>query len=325
MRVVVTGGAGFIGSHLIEALVARGDTVTCIERLGAPRAWIAGLPLTFAPVGLDDDAALTSLLDGAELVFHLAGLTDATTPGAYYAVNTEGTAHLMRAAAALPSPPRVLLLSSLAAVGPNRDDGPLDSDTVPYPLSHYGHSKLLAEQVVHAYADRVPATILRLPSVYGPRERGVLKFFQLVRRGVALTVGGWDRQATFLYVQDTVQGLLAAAGASRAVGRTYCLGHPQPVSWEQFAAAAGRALGRRPRLVTVPAPLAWGIAAGSELCAYLRRSSAILNREKMREITQRRWVCDPSRAMAELGFDPRYDIERGVLATARWYRAAGWV
>jgi nucleoside-diphosphate-sugar epimerase len=153
----------------------------------------------------------------------------------------------------------------------------------------------------------------------------VLKFFQMVRHGVALTVGGWNRQATFLYVQDTVQGLLAAAQASCAVGRTYCLGHPRPVSWKEFAAAAGRALGRQPHLVSIPASVAWGIAAGSELCAYLRRSSAILNREKMREITQRRWVCDPSRAMAELGFDPRYDIERGVLATAQWYQAAGWV
>src|SRR3989475_1600463 len=195
MRAVVTGGAGFIGSHLIEALVQRGDEVVCVERPGASRRWLDGLDVCYRDSGLEDVAQLAAALAGANVVFHLAGLTEARSPRDFYAVNTEGTARLFRAAAAHNGgAPRVVLMSSLAALGPCRNGDRLSPDTVPYPISHYGHSKLLAEAVAHAFADRVPATIIRPPSVYGPRERGVLKLFQLVRRGIALSVGSWDRE-----------------------------------------------------------------------------------------------------------------------------------
>ena len=259
-------------------------------------------------------------------MFHLAARTEARRPADFYAVNTDGTERVLRAAAAHDGrAPRVILMSSLAALGPCRNGDRLSPDTVPYPLSHYGHSKLLAEAIAHAFADRVPVTIIRPPAVYGPRERGVLKLFQLVRRGVAVTVGGWDREVSLLYVKDLVQGLLAAARTEGAVNRTYCLGHPEPVTWHAFARAVGRALGRRPVLVSVPAPVAWLVALGAETCARLRSAAAVVNRERVREMTQERWVCDPSRAMSEIGFRPEYHVARGVAETATWYREAGWI
>src|SRR5206468_1505386 len=100
MSAVVTGGAGFIGSHLIEALVARGDEVVCVERPGAPRRWLEGLDLSYRDSGLDNERALSAAFAGADVVFHLAGLTEARAPRDFYAVNTEGTARVFRAAAA---------------------------------------------------------------------------------------------------------------------------------------------------------------------------------------------------------------------------------
>src|SRR2546426_283860 len=148
MRAVVTGGAGFIGSHLIEALVQRGDEVVCVERPGASRRWLDGLDVCYRDSGLEDVAQLAAALAGADVVFHLAGLTEARSPRDFYAVNTEGTARLFRAAAAHNGgAPRVVLMSSLAALGPCRNGDRLSPDTVPYPISHYGHSKLLAEAV----------------------------------------------------------------------------------------------------------------------------------------------------------------------------------
>ena len=326
MRVAVTGGAGFIGSHLIEALVGRGDEVVCVERAGAPRRWIERLPLAYRETGLDDVGALIAAFEGADVVFHLAGLTQARSAAEYYAVNTEGTAQVLRAAAGHNgSAPRVVLMSSLAAIGPCRNGDLLSPDSVPSPLSHYGHSKLLAEAVMHAYADRVPTTILRLPSVYGPRERAVHALFRLVQHGVALTVGSWDREVSLLYVKDLVQGLIAAATAPGAVGRTYCLAHPEPVTWAEFARAVGRAVGRDPVLLSVPPALARVIAVAAEAWAAVRRGAAVFNRERVREIRQHRWVCDPSRAIAELGFRPQYPVARGVAETAAWYREAGWL
>ena len=325
MRAVVTGGAGFVGSHLIEALVARGDEVLCLERPGARRGWLGGLAVDYRECGLDP-AGLAGALDGADVVFHLAALTEARRPADHYRVNTEGTAHVLRAAARYNGrAPRVILMSSLAALGPNRGRAPLSPDSVPYPISHYGNSKLLAEAVMHAYADRVPGVILRFPSIYGPRERGVLILFKLVSRGVALTVGDWNREVSLMYVADVVNALIAAGTSDHAVGRTYCLGYPQPVTWGDFAAAVGRVLGRAPALVSIPELVARAVAVGAELVGALRHRAAILNRERLREMVQPRWVCDPSLAIAELGVEPQYGPERGVPETAAWYRGAGWL
>ncbi len=325
MRAIVTGGAGFIGSHLIEALIGRGAEVVCVERRGARRGWLAGAAIEWAPIGLDDPAALRDVVRGADVVFHLAGLTQARHAADYFEVNAEGTARVLEAAAAQKRAPRFVLLSSLAALGPCRNGDALTRYTVPQPLSHYGLSKLAAEAAVHAYADRVPATILRLASVYGPRERGVLAMFQLVRHGLALTVGGWDRELSLIYVKDVVGVLLAVAEATQTIGRTYCVAHPDPVSWRDFALEVGRALAREPRLVSVPVGLARPIARTAELYAAARRAAAVLNRERVREIAQERWVCDPADLIADTGYTPEYPISRGVPETAAWYREAGWL
>jgi nucleoside-diphosphate-sugar epimerase len=326
MRTVVTGGAGFIGSHLIEALVARGDDVVCVERAGASKRWLHGLAADIRDHGLEDPARLTAALDGADLVYHLAGLTEARRPADYYHVNTTGTARVLQAAAEQPrTPPRVVLASSLAAIGPCVGNQVVSLDSVPRPISHYGQSKLLAEVMMHAYADRVPGVILRPTSVYGPRERGVLKFFQLVQHGIALTIGGWGREICLLYVGDLVQGLLAAGTNPQAVGRTYYLAYPHPITWRDFADAVGRALDRHPFRVSVPRPIAKVVAIGAEVGAFLGRTAAILNRERVREMTQARWVCDVGRSVAELGFRPAFPLDRGVSLTAAWYREAQWI
>jgi nucleoside-diphosphate-sugar epimerase len=327
MKAIVTGGSGFIGSHLIEALVAAGHEVACVERVGGTKGWIEELPVGWEPIGLSDVGQLRRVLEGVDVVFHLAGLTEAIRPADLYEVNTVGTSNVLEAAATWNgSAPHVILLSSLAAIGPCRNGNALSPDTIPFPLSHYGNSKLLAEAVLHAFSDRVPTTVVRLPSTYGPRERAVLMLFRMVTRGIALTIGGWHREASMVYVGDVVQGLLAAGHErERAAGRTYCFAHPMPITWADFAEAAGEAIGRRPRLLSVAAGVALPIAIGCELLARMGHRPAILNRDRVRELAQARWVCDPSRAIDEIGFDPRYTLERGTRATVAWYRKAGWI
>ncbi len=324
MRAVVTGGAGFAGSHLIEALLARGDEVACIERSGARQGWLSGLPAQWHPVGLQDVARLRGILADADVVFHLAALTEGRSARDCYVVNTEGTDHLLRAAAAAPSPPLVVFMSSLAAAGPGRNGEPLDARTVPCPLSHYGQSKLMAEAVVHAWADRVPATILRFPAVYGPRDVMVPKLLRMIQHGVAVTVGDWDRPLSLVYVADAVAGLLAAA-SPEAAGRTWCIAHPETVTWMDFVGAAGRALGRRPLRVSLPESVARVFAVASEGCAHLRGRAAQLNRDRVRELTGRSWVCDPTPAMHELGFAPAWPLARGIDETVAWLRGQRWI
>ena len=128
-----------------------------------------------------------------------------------------------------------------------------------------------------------------------------------------------------LYVRDAVQGLLEAGDTPRAAGRTYCVAHPEPVTWRSVADAIGRALHRKPRLVSVPVEVARLIAVLAEGCAKVRHAAAVLNRERVRELTQQRWVCDVSPAQRELGFAPEYPIGRGAAEAARWYEEERWL
>jgi dihydroflavonol-4-reductase len=326
MRAVVTGAAGFVGSHLVERLIERGDDVVAVERPRAPRGWLRGLDLEFHACGLDSAERLADVFAGADVVFHLAALTEARTPAECYAVNTIGTANVVRAMAAAPGAPgRLVFMSSLAAVGPSRPDARLDRASTPLPLSDYGRSKLQAEAVVHAWSDRVPAVICRFPAVYGPRDRVVLKLFRMVSHGVALTVGPWHRQVSLVHVADAVSGLLAAAAAPTAPGRTYFLAHPQPATWGDFVAAVAASLGRDPLRIALPVGAARAVAVAAEAAARLRRRAAVLNRDRVRELAQPAWVCDVGAATAELGFLPRFALQTGVDDTASWLRRQRWI
>jgi nucleoside-diphosphate-sugar epimerase len=331
VRAVVTGGTGFIGSHLVEELLRRGDEVVCITRPGAVRRWIAGARARFVDCGFQDGRQLARMMAGADVVFHIAGRTHGL-PAELYASNTSATARLVRAAAAQGSAggaPHVILASSIAAVGPCRDGVALTSATSPAPISRYGRSKLAAEAQVRRYAGRLPATILRLPSVYGPREQGLFRLIKWITRGFAVTVGTWDREASLIYVRDLVQGMIAAAMSppGAPVVRLYYLAHPAPVSWAAFAAAVGRAVGRGsdPIRVSLPRGPALAFARCADWVAALRHRSSSLNRDRVCEISQRRWVCDPSSAIGELGFAPSFTLEEGMRETVAWYRAAGWL
>ncbi len=326
MRAIVTGGAGFVGSHLVEKLLTNGDDVVCLERPGASRGWLTNGDVEFHDCGLSDVDTLHRHVKGADVVFHLAALTEAKTPADCYEVNTNGTANLVQAIAACGlSVPRLVFMSSLAAVGPDLTGQSLDQDSPPLPLSHYGRSKLHAEAVIHAFADRVPAVICRFPAVYGPRDRVVLKLFRMVTHGFALTIGPWDREVSILHVADAVSGLVGAAASPRAVGQIYCLANPRAITWGEFVQAIGYALKCRPRQVAVPVLAARPIALVAEFLAWMQNNPAVLNRDRVRELAQKRWVCDPSRAMQDFGFKPQFSLESGVVDTAQWLRREQWI
>ncbi|MBE0567365.1 MAG: NAD(P)-dependent oxidoreductase [Krumholzibacteria bacterium] len=326
MKSLVTGAAGFVGSHLVEQLLERGDEVVAVEREGASRGWLRGLDVDFHDCGLHSPQRLRSAMRGVRVVYHLAALTEARRPRDCYAVNTVGTANVVQAAAdSAGAPPRIVFMSSLAAVGPARPGQLLDGDSIPMPLSHYGRSKLQAEAILHVYADRVPAVICRFPAVYGPRDRAVLKLFQMVSHGVAFTVGPWHRKVSLVYVMDAVAGLVNAGESPHAPGRTYCIAHPTPATWGEFVTAVALVLDRNPRRFALSMGAARAVAVAAEAVGLMRRRAAILNRDRVRELAQANWVCDVAAAMGELSYDPRYPLLSGVGRTADWLRREQWL
>jgi nucleoside-diphosphate-sugar epimerase len=211
-RAFVTGATGFIGPHLVRELLRQGFDVTCLRRRTSDVAPLEPLGAHLRDGDVTRPGTLAAAIDGADAVFHLAGLTRALHRGQFAAVNVEGTRHLLTACAAQASPPVMVLVSSLAATGSSIARQPRQEDDVPAPVSHYGRSKRGAELVAHEFADRVPITVVRPPLVFGQGDTSVIAIFRPIRRwGVHLVPGFVDRQLSVLHVTDLAAALVAAA------------------------------------------------------------------------------------------------------------------
>ncbi len=331
MKAYVTGGTGFIGSHLVERLVDHGYHVTCLIRQTSNLRWLNHLlaaqsqQIQMVMGDLHDIDALTSHVRDADLVFHLAGLTKAPDAATYDRVNAGGTEHLIEAClGAQPNLNRFVYCSSLAAVGPSRNATPNTEDVIPQPLTDYGSSKLKGEMIVREYANRLPITIIRPPAVYGPRDADIFLFFQIINRGVMPILGDADKLLSLVHVKDLVAGIYTAAVSERAIGETYFLTDGDIHTWLGIERVIADALGKRPFKVKVPLFLLDFISIFTEAAAKIMSQAPTLNRQRVRDLKQRFWICDSTKAQKELGYRPIYCLKKGIKETADWYRANGW-
>ena len=315
---LVTGGTGFIGSHLLDRLSALGQPARCLlRRKPRPRRLPAGIEAAYGD--LTSGEGVEEAVRGADTVIHLAGVTKALAARDYYTGNVRATETLLRAVARRDI--RLVHVSTLAAIGPSRDGTPVNEDAQPRPLTDYGKSKLEAERTVRALAPG--AVIVRPPVVYGPRDTDVFQLLRSISKGWILEIAGGERWFSAIYVRDLVEGLLAATRG--APGRAYFLAHPQPVSWSGLGAAAARIMARRPRVVRVPPSVAYAVGLAAEAWAHITRQPGIISREKVAEARCRWWTCDTRRAAAELGFVARTPLATGLAETLAWYKEAAWL
>lgn len=314
---LVTGGTGFIGTHLLKRLAAGGERVRALVRRRVD------LPEGVEAVQGDllTGAGVAEAVRGVDTVIHLAGVTKALRTEDYYSGNAGATRALAQAVAG--SAIRFVHVSSLAAIGPSNDGRPVQEDAAPHPPSSYGKSKLEAERIVREITPG--AVIVRPAVVYGPRDTDVFKLLQSVSRGLVVEIAGGERRFSAIYVKDLVEGILAAARSPRAPGRDYFLAHPATLSWSDLAMTAARIMRRRPRVVAIPLPVAMAVGACAEAVGRITGKPSIISREKIREARYPFWTCDTRRATDELGFTAATGIEAGLSETLAWYKEAGWL
>jgi nucleoside-diphosphate-sugar epimerase len=326
VRILVTGGTGFIGSHLVQALLAQGHEVRCLVRDARRLGWISGLPsVTIAQGSMDEPRSLLENMRGVHRVYHVAGLTRARAAREFFRVNGEGTRRLVQACLETPDGPRRLVhLSSLAAVGPMPMATACTEDVSPRPVSPYGWSKLQGEAAVLDARDRLHVTVLRPPVVYGPRDRGVLEVVRWVARGLLPMPAGPPRTLSLCYVQDLVTALLAAGEAPVPSGEIFHVAGEGAFTWEQVGDALGEALGVHPRPLRIPAPILLALATGADAWAWLAGRPSFFSRGKVREAAGH-WLCDTNKARRQLGVVPSVGLREGAAITVKWYREAGWL
>lgn len=301
MRLAITGGTGFVGSHLLDKAVADGHEIAALTRREqAPRdgiTWIAG--------DFSDRGALERLVSDAEAIIHVAGVITGQGAAAFEQGNVGGTLAMLAAATA-GGVQRFVHVSSLAAREPN--------------LSLYGASKRRAEELVHGSG--LDWAIVRPPAVYGPGDKETLELFRMAKLGFMLMPP--KGRVSVIHADDLSRLLLAVAAPG---GPSNALIEPddgKPGGWthREFARALGSAVGTRPAIVSSPGFLLRLAARADQL---LRRDKAKLTIDRAAYFSHRNWVVEPKRAASPELWQPQIDTAQGLKDTADWYRREGWL
>lgn len=336
-RYLITGASGFIGQHLAETLIRRGDSVRCLVRQSSQTQLLESLGVDLVRGHLGDPDSLDAALEDVDVVFHLAGATAAFSEADFMRVNREGTENLASRCAALEKPPIHVVVSSVAAAGP-APLGVLRSEAdQPQPISLYGKSKRAGEIAAEAFAHIVPTTVVRPGIVFGPRNRETLPVFKTIARFRVHPVAGWRTpRLSLIHVEDLVELLLRAAEvgqripadpAERTGGRGYYFAcAPEYPDYAQWGGMVKAALNRpyAPTLHLV-GPFPWIAAACSELIARSRRRPDNFNRDKIREARALSWACSADAAARDLQFQPAKSLPERIEETVLWYRENGWL
>jgi len=300
LKLAITGGTGFVGARLLDAALAGGHHVRALTRRPqGPRdgvTWIDG--------ALDRPASLDLLVEGANAVIHVAGVVNPPDAAGFEAGNVTGTGAML-AAAEKAGVARFVHTSSLAAREPR--------------MSLYGASKARSETLVAA--SPLATAIVRPPAIYGPGDRELLEMFKMAARGVVLLPPAG--RLSLLQVDDLARLLLAlAAPTAPSLTVEPDDGHRGGWTHVEFANLLGAAVGRKVRTLSMPKR---AMAAAAQADRLLRGANARLTPDRAAYFCHPDWVADPANAVPAAIWSPEISTEQGLAATAKWYRAAGWL
>ena len=322
MRVCVTGATGFVGRHLVPRLVEAGAEVSCIVRASSDTR---GLPQEARIIQADlcSGSGLAGALEGQDALVHMAALLFGTGWQDYLQSNTRAAETLARAAAEVSSLRRVVLVSSLSATGPSdRSPGVRDNADCA-PVSAYGWSKYVSEQIFsRRLGDRL--VTLRPPIIYGSGDRGLLPCFRAAQQGLLVTPGCFRPfPVSAVHVHDMAQAVMCAL-SEKARG-VYHINDGHEYTMRDFDRAMARAVGKKGIVLGLPLWFMCVTAFFSTLWAKLRpnRRAPSWNMDKFREARCAGWLCDSSRITEELGYKPAVSLHDGMAEAVSGYRSQG--
>ena len=326
MKILVTGGTGFIGTHLIERLVKEGHQVRCLAKDRRNIELLESLGVETVIGDLNNGINFRSVLGGVEIVYHLAGITRAKQYREYHEGNYLATKNFLAMCARYRNGlKRFVFVSSQAASGPSQDGELISEDTPYHPVSHYGRSKMLAEQEVLKHRGDLPVTIVRPAAVYGPRDRDMFQYISLIRNHLQPLIGFQKKWLNLIYVEDLVKGLILAAQHPGGEGEIFYLGSDGSYSTDEIGDTIANVLHSRRIRLHIPHSVVFTIGALAEGIGKLSGKQIFFNIQKVRESVQPFWVFSIKKAKIVLGFQPRVSLREGMRRTYQWYTSQGLI
>jgi nucleoside-diphosphate-sugar epimerase len=305
MPILITGGAGFIGSHLVSAIVARGDTVRVLDDLSSgSKANLTGLDVDLFVGDICDAGTVTHAVETIDTIFHLAAFVSVPAsmedPAACYETNVIGSLNILQAARQAGA--RRVVLASSAAVYGERDETVSESD-VSDPVSPYAASKLSMEHLAQMFtrAYDLETVCLRFFNVFGPRQSpdspyaaAIPRFTQdLIDNNQVTILGDGSQTRDFVYIDDVVQGILKAAEVAGVAGEVFNLAGGKSISILELVDILHRFF-----------PEAMEQKYGPAREGDIRFSQANIDK-----------------AIEALGYRPEVSVEEGLKRTVEWFRA----
>jgi nucleoside-diphosphate-sugar epimerase len=326
-RILITGASGFIGSTLVEESLAKGWEVTAAVRPTSDKSALTDTRIRFLELNFTDENDLHAKLTTAgrfDYIIHNAGTTKAINRQAYIDTNsgnTERFINILRGGHLIPE--KFLFVSSLAALGPAKGNNIITPHQKPTPVTGYGDSKLAAEQFLSQLTD-FPWVAIQPTAVYGPRDKELFTFINLVSKGLEFSLGSKQQNLSFIYSTDLTRQMLSALERG-IVGKKYIATDGRHYTSDDLGKAVREAIGRKTLKIKVPLSIIGIVAKISEQVGEWRNVATMLNTEKMNELAAESWLCDVSETFEDLKFIPQYDLFSGMKQAVNWYRKHGWI
>ncbi len=323
---LVTGANGFIGSHLVDQLLTSGCTVHGLVRESSNLKWLDASRVHLHRVDLARPDFIIPSLEELDYIFHCAGLTKAKSRSGYFQVNATPCSNLyeqcQKRGGRIKS---IIHLSSLAATGPSHQGNLVDETTPCRPVTFYGQSKLVGEEIALRYSRSLPVTVIRPPVVYGPREENFFTFIKLIQKGWELQIGKGGKELSLIYVADLVQAMLIASDPSKHQARSYFVADGRVYLWEQVAKECARIMNVRLKTLKIPERVLNPVALFFELWTSFSSKPALFDRQRMVDIRQSSWSASPEKFFKAFDFEPQYELSRGLTETINWYQQEKWL
>lgn len=326
-NILITGASGFIGSFMVEEALKRGYEVWAGIRKSSSKEFISDKRIRFVELNYSNIELLSEQVKHFDYIIHCAGLTKAVRTADFERINYQYSVNLVEAVLLANNKlQKFIQMSSLSVMGMGDEDSftPFESDETPHPNTAYGKSKLLFE-IYLQQTQNVPYIILRPTGVYGPRERDYLMMIKSINNGLNVRTGKIPQQLTFIYVQDLVDATLAAL-ESNVINKSYLLSDGKTYTDDEYAQFIKKILPKK-RTINLRIPLCC-----LKLISYIvypfskiTKKPSTLNPDKYRIMKQRNWKCSIEEAEKDLNFAPKFDLEKGLIASIDWYRKENWL